>query len=48
MSLSALSRETGLSRRYLKTILTEEAVPHPMHWGLLGGLVPVTRSRRVR
>jgi hypothetical protein len=32
MSLSALSRKTGLSRRYLKTILDGDAVPHPMHW----------------
>lgn len=32
MSVSALSRRTGLSRRYLRTILDGDAVPHPMHW----------------
>jgi hypothetical protein len=32
ISQSALSRQTGLSRRYCKLIQTGEAVPHPMHW----------------
>ena len=32
ISYSALSRATGLSRRYCKMIATGESVPHPMHW----------------
>ena len=31
-SNSALSRQTGLSRRYCKLIITGECVPHPVHW----------------
>jgi hypothetical protein len=36
---SALSRETGLSRRYLMTILDGVAVPHPLHWPALADAV---------
>jgi hypothetical protein len=32
VSQSALSRATGLSRRYCRLIQTGEMVPHPMHW----------------
>jgi CRISPR-associated endonuclease Cas1 len=34
-SMSRLARETGLSRRYIKLIVTGEYVPHPMHWDAL-------------
>jgi CRISP-associated protein Cas1 len=32
ISYSALSRQTGLSRRYCKLIATGVYVPHPVHW----------------
>lgn len=32
VSYSALSRQTGLSRRYCKLIMTGKCVPHPVHW----------------
>ena len=32
ISYSALSRQTGLSRRYCKLIMTGECVTHPVHW----------------
>jgi hypothetical protein len=32
VSISSLSRATGLSRRYCKLIQTGEAVLHPMQW----------------
>jgi CRISPR-associated endonuclease Cas1 len=32
VSYSALSRASGLSRRYCKLIATGQYVPHPMHW----------------
>jgi hypothetical protein len=32
VSYSALSRASGLSRRYCKLIATGEYVPHPVHW----------------
>jgi CRISPR-associated protein Cas1 len=32
VSISALSRASGLSRRYCKLILIGETVPHPLHW----------------
>ena len=35
VSMSRLARETGLSRRYVKLIVTGENVPHPMHWEAL-------------
>ena len=39
LSVRPLSRETGLSRRYLRTILDGVAVPHPMRWPALADAV---------
>ncbi len=39
VSYSALSRASGLSRRYCKLIATGQYVPHPMHWNAIRSAV---------
>jgi hypothetical protein len=42
VSYSALSRASGLSRRYCKLIATGQYVPHPVHWDALRSAVART------
>jgi CRISPR-associated endonuclease Cas1 len=35
VSMSQLARDTGLSRRYIKLIVSGANVPHPLHWASL-------------
>jgi CRISPR-associated endonuclease Cas1 len=44
VSYSALSRASGLSRRYCKLIATGQCVPHPVHWDAIGSAVGLPRA----
>jgi CRISPR-associated endonuclease Cas1 len=45
VSYSALSRASGLSRRYCKLIATGEYVPHPVHWDAIWSVVGGSQGR---